>query len=98
MRTHAAVVVSALLFAALVSADDPRSAVADAARPPQDQTGHEGHGKPPADSRGDGTHAHAERHEGTATSRRLFQSDMSSMAGMTPRDPMADTKMPDWRW
>jgi len=34
----------------------------------------------------------------TGSERNLFQSDMWLMAGMTPRDPMGDMAMPQWRW
>jgi hypothetical protein len=33
-----------------------------------------------------------------AEERTLFQSDMTLMAGMTPRDPMASMPMPRWTW
>ena len=39
-------------------------------------------------------HQHAPEPKGPT----LFQSDMALMAGMTPRDPMADMKMAGWSW
>jgi hypothetical protein len=33
-----------------------------------------------------------------AEERTLFQSDMTLMAGMTPRDPMAGVPLPRWQW
>lgn len=44
-------------------------------------------------------HASMGHDETPDTSRNLFQSDMSLMTGMTPRDPMAGmTGMPDWHF
>jgi hypothetical protein len=42
------------------------------------------------------THSHGDAEAQDRSSRNLFQSDMTLMTGMTPRDPMGGMSMPGW--
>src|SRR5438094_891903 len=75
---------------------------AHAPSPPTGEPGHGGHpATPPAGHEGMPPGAVSAGHAmpaDTGSERNLFQSDMWLMAGMTPRDPMGDMAMPQWRW
>ena len=61
------------------------------------QTPHAGHGnEPPMQHAAHGQMPMAMNMEEMPPERNLFQSDMTLMTGMTPRDPMAGMAMPGW--
>jgi hypothetical protein len=88
--------------AAKPEAHTGHQAAAPEAPPGQAQTGHAGH-QPAAPEAGSQA---APPHGGHAMAagmprrdeRALFQSDMTLMTGMTPRDPMAGMPMPGWQF